>query len=118
MEKITDKCTLGNGMVIPCPGFGTYKVTGGDSVAVIRTAIEEGYRFFDTASLYETERFLGQAVRESGIPRSEFIIETKLWTDEMGYEGAKKGPGGFSGTAPDGLCRLVFYSLAPADRCG
>lgn len=90
MEKITDKCTLGNGMVIPCPGFGTYKVTGGDSVAVIRTAIEEGYRFFDTASLYETERFLGQAVRESGIPRSEFIIETKLWTDEMGYEGAKK----------------------------
>ena len=52
MEKITDKCTLGNGMVIPCPGFGTYKVTGGDSVAVIRTAIEEGYRFFDTASLY------------------------------------------------------------------
>ena len=61
-------------------GFGTYQIT---STAPILSAVEAGYRFFDTASLYETERFLGNGLRESGLPREEFIIETKLWIDEM-----------------------------------
>lgn len=82
--------TLNSGLKVPAQGFGCYNPKGGDNVRIVRTAIEAGYRFFDTASLYETERALGQAIRESGIPREELIIETKLWIDEMGAAGAKK----------------------------
>ena len=72
--------TLCDGSQIPAIGFGTYQLT---SDRPVRQAIDAGYRLFDTASLYETERILGTAVRASGVPREEFIIETKLWIDEM-----------------------------------
>jgi len=71
---------LNDGTAIPQMGFGTYQVK---SAEPIRQAIDLGYRFFDTASLYETERILGNAIRESKLPRENFIIETKLWIDEM-----------------------------------
>jgi diketogulonate reductase-like aldo/keto reductase len=72
-------------------GYGTYKAKREDGdTSVIRTAIEAGYRYFDTASLYETERPLGQAVKESGIPREDFFIVSKLWIDERGYHEAKQ----------------------------
>ena len=90
MNSIQDCYTLNNGMKLPCIGFGTYQTVNGDGKAIILDAIRAGYRFFDAASLYETERVLGAAVKESGLPRSEFIIETKLWIDEMGYDNAKK----------------------------
>ena len=82
--------TLANGMKIPAIGFGTYNPKGGDNVKMILTAMEAGYRYFDTASLYGTERALGNAVRESGIARQELFIASKVWIDEMGYEETKK----------------------------
>ncbi len=57
---------------------------------MIRLAIEAGYRYFDTASFYGTEKYLGEAIRESGIPRSEFFITSKVWKTEMGYEETKE----------------------------
>lgn len=90
MNSINDCYTLSDGNKLPCFGFGTYSDKGGDPLQMVKDAISLGYRFFDTASVYETERALGQAIKESGIPREEFFIETKLWIDEMGYEGAKK----------------------------
>lgn len=90
MKSIQDCYTLNNGQKIPCIGFGTYNDKDGDNLEIIRTAIKAGYRYFDTASLYETERVLGQAVKESGIPREEFFIVSKLWIDERGAENAKK----------------------------
>ena len=90
MGSFTDTYTLSNGVQIPCIGFGTYNAKGGDNLEINRTAIQAGYRYFDTASLYETERVLGQAVRESGIPREEFFIVSKLWHDERGYHEAKE----------------------------
>ena len=89
MKTFADKYTLLNGMTIPGMGFGTYNPKGGDSVEMVRTAIRAGYRYFDTASLYETERALGQAVKESGIPREDFFLVSKVWIDEMGYEGTR-----------------------------
>lgn len=80
---------LHDGRDIPAIGFGCYNAKGGDNYQIITDAIKAGYRFFDTASLYETERDLGKAIKDSGIPREEFFIQTKLWIDEMGYEGAK-----------------------------
>ena len=89
MKALNDCYTLSNGIQIPCLGFGTYNAKGGDNLAINRMAIEAGYRYFGTASLYETERVLGQAVRESGIARKDFFIVSKLWIDERGYQEAK-----------------------------
>ena len=90
LTNIYDTYTLNNGVKIPCVAFGTYKAAQGDNVEILRMAIESGYRYFDTASFYGTEKYLGEAVRMSGIPREEFFIASKLWKDEMGYEEAKQ----------------------------
>lgn len=89
LNHISDTYTLNNGVKIPCVAFGTYKAATGDNVGILKEAVASGYRYFDTASFYGTESYLGQAVKESGIPREEFFITSKLWKDEMGYEGAK-----------------------------
>lgn len=86
---ITESFTLTQGMKVPAIGFGTYNAKGGDNLQMIKTAIEAGYRYFDTASLYGTERALGQAIKESSLPREAFILASKAWTDEMGYEETK-----------------------------
>lgn len=80
---------LNNGVEIPAVAFGTYKAADGKSADVIRAAIGAGYRYFDTASFYGTETYLAEAIRESGIPRRDFFIASKLWKDEMGYENVK-----------------------------
>lgn len=90
MKCANDCYTLANGQRIPCLGFGTYNAKGGDNLAIVQSAIEAGYRYFDTASLYETERVLGQAIQESGIARDQFFIVSKLWIDERGYREAKE----------------------------
>ena len=89
MNSIYDCYTMNNGMKIPCMGFGTYKAAEGNDATVIKTAIEAGYRYFDTASLYYTEEALGQAIKESGIPREEFFIVSKMWTDQLGFDKVK-----------------------------
>ncbi|MCI8293961.1 MAG: aldo/keto reductase [Hespellia sp.] len=93
MKNIYDCYTLNNGVSIPCVGYGTYKAADGDSAEVIRTAIEAGYRYFDTASFYGTEEYLGEAIQESKIPRKDFFIASKVWKAEMGYENVKKAFG-------------------------
>lgn len=77
---------LNNGTQIPVIGFGCYNAAGGDNYQIICDAIKSGYRFFDTASIYETEVELGRAIKDSGIPRSEFFIQSKAWIDEMGAD--------------------------------
>ena len=86
MKSINDCYILNNGVQIPCIGFGTYKAATGNSADIIATAIEAGYRFFDTASFYGTESYLAEAIRRSGMKREDFFITSKVWKDEMGYE--------------------------------
>lgn len=90
MKNIYDCYTLNNGVKIPCIGFGTYKAAPENNENVIRTAIKTGYRYFDTASFYETESFIGEEIINSGIPRSDFFLTSKMWKSEMGYENTKE----------------------------
>ena len=83
MNNINDKIILNNGMGIPCVGFGTYNAKGGDNYKMILEAMEVGYRYFDTASLYETERDLGKAIKDSGINRTDLFLASKAWHDEL-----------------------------------
>lgn len=81
--------TLNNNLKLPMLGFGTY--LGDEREArVIKDAIEAGYRYFDTASFYGTEKMLGDAVESSGIARENFFLASKLWRSELGYENAKE----------------------------
>lgn len=80
---------LSDGREIPAIGFGCYNAKAGDNYQIISDAIRSGYRFFDTASFYETEVVLGKAIKDSGIPREEFFIQSKAWLDEMGYDEVK-----------------------------
>ncbi len=69
---------LNNGVEIPQLGFGVYQIEPEDTVEAVRTALEIGYRHIDTAEMYGNEKEVGQAVRESGIDRSEVFVTSKL----------------------------------------
>lgn len=76
---------LNNGIKIPLLGLGTYRIgkTDNDVYRAIRTALDVGYRHIDTATLYGNEAPIGKAIRESGIPREEIFVTTKLWGDDV-----------------------------------
>ena len=77
--------TLNNGQSMPRFGIGTFNVPG-DSVAcdAVLFALQNGYRHIDTAHAYRVERGVGQAVKESGIPREDIWVTSKLWPSEYG----------------------------------
>jgi 2,5-diketo-D-gluconate reductase A len=70
--------TLNNGVEIPQLGFGTYKVAPEHTCDLVLQAFQAGYRHVDTAQMYRNEREVGQAVAESGLPRAEVFITSKL----------------------------------------
>lgn len=77
--------TLNNGVKMPQFGLGVYMIPEGDvSKNAVLTALQKGYRHIDTAHAYGNERSVGAAVRESGVPREEIWITSKLWPNEYG----------------------------------
>lgn len=74
----TPTLRLSSGFDIPAIGFGTYPLRGEDGVAAVRSAIETGYRLIDTAFNYDNEAAVGRAIADSGIPREELFITSKL----------------------------------------
>jgi diketogulonate reductase-like aldo/keto reductase len=78
--------TLNNGIQMPQLGLGVYKVEEGQvAIDSVKKAIEVGYRSIDTAAIYKNERGVGQAIRESQVPREELFITTKVWNSHQGY---------------------------------
>ena len=67
-----------DGLELPATGFGTYKVNGLAGVDAIKSAIHQGYRLIDSAFNYENEGVVGRAIRESGVPREDIIVTSKL----------------------------------------
>lgn len=70
---------LNDGRHIPQLGLGTFKIPAADTARVVSEAITLGYRHIDTAKVYGNEAEVGEAIRASGLPRSEFYVTTKLW---------------------------------------
>lgn len=82
---------LNNGIKIPTLGLGTYlNDKGKQAINSILYALEIGYRHIDTAAMYENEKEVGRAVRESCIPREEIFVTTKLWNSDHGYDNTIK----------------------------
>ncbi len=89
--EINSRINLNGGTEIPVLGFGTYQLTGEKLVnEAVSAALETGYRLIDTAQMYGNEEYVGEAIRQSGIPREEVFITTKLDNDQHGYDKAKK----------------------------
>ena len=80
---------LYNGVKIPMLGIGVYQVPKyEDAKQTVLTALKAGYRLIDTAQSYMNEQAVGDAIKESGIPREEIFITTKLWIQDFSYDGA------------------------------
>lgn len=87
VKNLQDTTTLHNGVKMPWVGLGVFKVENGEEVInAVKAAIKTGYRSIDTAAIYQNEEGVGQAIKESGIPREELFVTTKVWNSEQGYE--------------------------------
>ena len=85
------KVKLNNGVEMPILGFGVFQVTDLEECKrSVVDAIETGYRLIDTAASYGNEEAVGKAIKQSGVPREDLFITTKLWIQSNGYDGTKK----------------------------
>jgi 2,5-diketo-D-gluconate reductase A len=83
MALLVPDITLNDGTSIPQLGLGTYRLDDDSAYRVTSEALEIGYRHIDTATIYKNERGVGKAIRESGIPRDDLYITTKLWNGDQ-----------------------------------
>ncbi|MGB2768786.1 MAG: aldo/keto reductase [Candidatus Zixiibacteriota bacterium] len=85
--RIDTKVKLNNGVEMPIFGLGTYQAQSGKETRdAVLHALHAGYRHIDTASMYGNEEDVGTAIAESGIPREEIFVTTKLWNSDHGYD--------------------------------
>lgn len=83
--------TLSNNVKMPLLGFGVFQVPdGGVCQESVLNALKTGYRSIDTAAAYMNEQSVGRAIEESGVPREELFVTTKLWVQDQGYDNALK----------------------------
>ncbi|MCP2094809.1 MULTISPECIES: aldo/keto reductase [Actinosynnema] len=75
---------LNNGVEMPAIGLGVFQSAPEETAAAVAAALEVGYRHVDTAAAYGNEREVGRALRESGLDRSEYFVETKVWINDYG----------------------------------
>ena len=84
INSITDCTLLNNGLKMPWLGFGVFQIEDGQQVEhAVKAALEIGYRSIDTAAVYGNELGVGKAIRESGIPREDIFLTTKVWNDDQ-----------------------------------
>lgn len=81
-----DYITLNNGIKMPILGYGVYQTAPEETEKAVETALSLGYRLIDTAASYRNEEGVGRAIKESGIPRKDIFLTTKLWVQDHGYD--------------------------------
>lgn len=78
---------LANGIEMPIFGLGVYKMTDPqETIEAITKALQVGYRAIDTASLYDNEEQVGEAIRHSDVPRESIFVTTKVWNSDQGFD--------------------------------
>ena len=86
MKNLKDCFVLRNGYKIPVIGYGTWLTTNDQACDAVKSALAAGYRHIDTAAKYENEVGVGEGIRQSGIPREEIFVTSKVWNDCRGYD--------------------------------
>ena len=82
-EGLKASTILNNGVAMPWFGLGVWQMEANETLECVQTALRLGYRSIDTARLYRNEEAVGRAVRDSGIPRDQLFVTTKVWNDDM-----------------------------------
>jgi diketogulonate reductase-like aldo/keto reductase len=82
----TPALTLNNGVAMPALGLGVFQTPPDETRDAVRAALAAGYHHIDTAAAYGNEREVGEAVRASGLDRSDVFLETKIWISDYGYD--------------------------------
>lgn len=85
-SSCTDTFTLANGTAIPCIGYGTFETPADEARVAVREALEAGYRHIDTAAVYGNQEAVGAGICDSGLPREQLFVTSKLWNTERGYD--------------------------------
>lgn len=83
--------TLNDGHTMPQIGAGIWQVPQAETAGVVKDALSVGYRLIDGAKAYENEKQLGDALRDTEVPRGEIFVTTKLWNSDHGHDAALKG---------------------------
>ena len=84
---ISSKVILNNGVEMPWLGLGVFLSNEGEEVEnAVKVALQNGYRHIDTAAIYKNERGVGKAIKESGVPREEIFITSKVWNTDQDYK--------------------------------
>ncbi|MFC8263944.1 aldo/keto reductase [Streptomyces sp. NPDC057291] len=108
--------TLNNGVEMPALGLGVFQTPPDETMAAVKAALDLGYRHIDTAAAYGNEREVGQAIRDSGVPRADVFIETKIWISDYGYDETLHG---FDKSAAklgvDQIDLLILHQALPSD---
>jgi diketogulonate reductase-like aldo/keto reductase len=85
-EPIGGTVRLANGVALPRIGLGVFRAAPGETRGAVMAALAAGYRHVDTARIYGNEADVGAAIRDSGLPRDEVFVTTKLWNQDHGYD--------------------------------
>ncbi|MFI7349711.1 aldo/keto reductase [Streptomyces sp. NPDC049936] len=108
--------TLNNGVEMPALGLGVFQTPPDETIAAVKDALELGYRHIDTAAAYGNEREVGRAVRDSGVPRDDVFVETKIWISDYGYDETLHG---FDKSAAklglDRIDLLILHQALPSE---
>ncbi|MFH9554598.1 aldo/keto reductase [Streptomyces sp. NPDC017435] len=108
--------TLNNGVQLPALGLGVFQTPPDETIAAVRAALDLGYRHIDTAAAYGNEREVGRAIHDSGVPREDIFIETKIWISDYGYDETLHG---FDKSAAklgvDRIDLLILHQALPSD---
>ncbi|WUJ73159.1 aldo/keto reductase [Kribbella soli] len=108
--------TLNNGVQLPALGLGVFQTPPDETRAAVAAALDLGYRHVDTAAAYGNEREVGQAIHDSGVPRDELFIETKVWISDYGYDETLHAFGKSAAKlGVDHLDLLILHQPLPSD---
>jgi diketogulonate reductase-like aldo/keto reductase len=86
---MTQTVSLSKGVDMPMVGFGTWQISGRKGYDAVRHALDAGYRHIDTATMYNNESEVGRALRDSGVPREDVFVTTKLPPERSGRSGTR-----------------------------
>ena len=88
LEKM-EYITLNNGVKMPMAGLGTFLLSPDEAQESVYAALKEGYQLIDTANAYVNEEEVGEAIQESGIPREDIFLTTKVWVEHYSYHSGR-----------------------------
>ncbi len=111
----TDRLRLNDGHMIPTLGLGIWQVPADRTADTVATALGLGYRLVDGAAIYGNEAGLGEGLRQSGLPRDEVFVTTKVWNDDQGHDATLRAvDGSLARLGMDRLDLCLIHWPAPA----